>query len=56
MRLNSICCHDSCAVFVSGAQLLKAKAIQNRGQSEISAWDIHSQNNALQNGLHANVY
>ena len=23
---------------------------------EISTWDIHSQNNALQNGLHANVY
>ena len=33
-----------------------AKPFKWASQGEIATWDIHSQNNALQNGLHANVY
>ncbi|SFD84354.1 peptide/nickel transport system substrate-binding protein [Paracidovorax konjaci] len=33
-----------------------AKTFKWSSQGEISTWDIHSQNNALQNGIHANVY
>jgi len=33
-----------------------AKTFKWASQGEIATWDIHSQNNALQNGLHANVY
>ena len=33
-----------------------AKTFKWASASEISTWDIHSQNNALQNGLHAAVY
>ncbi len=35
---------------------VQAKPFKWASQGEISTWDIHSQNNALQNGLHANVY
>ena len=43
------------AVFVA-APAAQAKPFKWASQGEISTWDIHSQNNALQNGLHANVY
>ena len=33
-----------------------AKTFKWASQGEISTWDIHSQNNALQNGIHAYVY
>lgn len=33
-----------------------AKTFKWSSQGEISTWDIHSQNNALQNGIHAFVY
>ena len=35
---------------------LHAKTFKWASAGEISTWDIHSQNNALQNGLHAAVY
>ena len=34
----------------------QAKTFKWASAGEISTWDIHSQNNALQNGLHAAVY
>jgi peptide/nickel transport system substrate-binding protein len=36
--------------------VVHAKTFKWASQGEIATWDIHSQNNALQNGLHANVY
>jgi peptide/nickel transport system substrate-binding protein len=36
--------------------LAQAKTFKWASAGEISTWDIHSQNNALQNGLHAAVY
>ena len=38
------------------APALHAKPFKWASQGEIATWDIHSQNNALQNGIHANVY
>lgn len=38
------------------APAAQAKTFKWASQGEISTWDIHSQNNALQNGIHANVY
>ena len=35
---------------------VQAKTFKWASQGEISTWDIHSQNNALQNGIHAYVY
>ena len=35
---------------------VSAKTFKWSSQGEISTWDIHSQNNALQNGIHAYVY
>jgi len=38
------------------ASSVTAKTFKWASAGEISTWDIHSQNNALQNGLHAAVY
>jgi peptide/nickel transport system substrate-binding protein len=38
------------------APALQAKPFRWTSAAEISTWDIHSQNNALQNGIHAAVY
>lgn len=38
------------------APALQAKPFRWASAGEISTWDIHSQNNALQNGIHAAVY
>src|SRR5690606_23680552 len=38
------------------APALHAKTFKWSSQGEIATWDIHSQNNALQNGLHAHVH
>jgi len=35
---------------------VQAKTLKWASAGEISTWDIHSQNNALQNGIHAAVY
>ena len=39
-----------------GTAAVQAKTFKWTSAGEISTWDIHSQNNALQNGLHAAVY
>ena len=41
---------------VLAATAVQAKTFKWASAGEISTWDIHSQNNALQNGLHAAVY
>ncbi|TFY97321.1 ABC transporter substrate-binding protein [Ramlibacter rhizophilus] len=38
------------------APAVQAKTFKWASAAEISTWDIHSQNNALQNGIHAAVY
>ncbi len=45
-----------CAALALSAAGLHAKTFKWASAGEISTWDIHSQNNALQNGLHAAVY
>ena len=56
MKLNfSLLSLAAAAAFVA-APAVQAKPFKWASQGEISTWDIHSQNNALQNGLHANVY
>ena len=44
-----------CAMLGLGA-MAQAKPFKWTSSSDIATWDIHSQNNALQNGIHANVY
>jgi peptide/nickel transport system substrate-binding protein len=44
------------AVAFAMTPAVQAKPFKWASQGEIATWDIHSQNNALQNGLHANVY
>jgi len=45
-----------CAALSLATSHLHAKTFKWASAGEISTWDIHSQNNALQNGLHAAVY
>ena len=45
----------ACAMAL-GAAGAHAKTFQWSSASDISTWDIHSQNNGLQNGIHAAVY
>ena len=44
-----------CAMLSLGA-VAQAKPFKWTSSSDIATWDIHSQNNALQNGIHAAVY
>ncbi|WP_296507400.1 ABC transporter substrate-binding protein [Rhodoferax sp.] len=44
------------ATMAFGATALQAKTFKWSSASDIATWDIHSQNNALQNGIHAAVY
>ena len=44
------------AAAMAAAPSLHAKPFKWASAGEISTWDIHSQNNALQNGIHAAVY
>lgn len=44
------------AALCAAAPLVHAKPFKWTSQGDISSWDIHSQNNALQSGIHANVY
>ena len=44
------------AALVLGLPLVHAKPFKWSSAGEIATWDIHSQNNALQNGIHAAVY
>ena len=45
----------ACAMAL-GAAGVSAKTFQWTSASDIPSWDIHSQNNALSNGIHAAVY
>ncbi|MFZ2737614.1 MAG: ABC transporter substrate-binding protein [Burkholderiaceae bacterium] len=45
-----------CAALALGSTGLLAKSFKWTSASDIASWDIHSQNNALQNGIHAAVY
>lgn len=44
------------AVLAMGSGPLHAKTFKWSSASDIATWDIHSQNNGLQNGIHASVY
>ncbi|EYC52688.1 ABC transporter substrate-binding protein [Hylemonella gracilis str. Niagara R] len=44
------------AACVIGSTGLQAKTFKWSSASDIATWDIHSQNNALQSGIHAAVY
>ncbi|MCI5067802.1 ABC transporter substrate-binding protein, partial [Acidovorax sp.] len=56
MKLKYSLLAVAAAAALLAAPALQAKPFKWASQGEISTWDIHSQNNALQNGLHANVY
>ncbi|MDY0107665.1 MAG: ABC transporter substrate-binding protein, partial [Giesbergeria sp.] len=56
MKLNASLLSIAAAAALLAAPAVQAKPFKWASQGEISTWDIHSQNNALQNGLHANVY
>ena len=45
-----------CAAMALGAASTHAKTFKWTSASDIPTWDIHSQNNALANGVHASVY
>ncbi|RJP63969.1 MAG: ABC transporter substrate-binding protein [Comamonadaceae bacterium] len=45
-----------CAAVALGAGSVHAKTFKWTSASDIPTWDIHSQNNALANGVHASVY
>ena len=44
------------ALVLAAAPMAYAKPFKWASQGEISTWDVHSQNNALQNNIHAFVY
>ena len=44
------------ALALSGGVTAQAKTFKLTSASDIPTWDIHSQNNALANGVHASVY
>jgi len=43
------------AALALGLSVTHAKPFKWSSAGEIATWDIHSQNNALQNGIHAAV-
>ncbi|TAH11223.1 MAG: ABC transporter substrate-binding protein [Curvibacter sp.] len=53
MKLSTIAL---CAALAVGSTGIQAKTFKWASASDIATWDIHSQNNALQNGIHAAVY
>lgn len=44
------------AIVAMAGTAVQAKTLRWASAAEIATWDIHSQNNALQNGIHAAVY
>jgi peptide/nickel transport system substrate-binding protein len=52
---HALLCAAAAAALVAGLPA-HAKTFRWASAGEISTWDIHSQNNALQNGIHAAVY
>ncbi|MBY0467087.1 MAG: ABC transporter substrate-binding protein, partial [Burkholderiales bacterium] len=45
-----------CAVLALAGAAVQAKTFKWTSASDVPTWDIHSQNNALANGIHASVY
>jgi len=56
MRFKTALLCAAAAAALAAAPALQAKTFRWASAGEISTWDIHSQNNALQNGIHAAVY
>ena len=56
MTYRFTCMTLAAAAAIAAAPLAQAKTFRWASAGEISTWDIHSQNNALQNGIHAAVY
>ena len=56
MRIKQALLCAAAAAAVMAAQPALAKTFRWASAGEIATWDIHSQNNALQNGIHAAVY
>ncbi|CAA9437594.1 MAG: ABC transporter, substrate-binding protein (cluster 5, nickel/peptides/opines), partial [uncultured Ramlibacter sp.] len=54
LKLTMLCVAATAALLAAPG--LHAKTFRWASAGEISTWDIHSQNNALQNGIHAAVY
>jgi peptide/nickel transport system substrate-binding protein len=53
LKLTMLCAAVAAVLAAPG---LHAKTFRWASAGEISTWDIHSQNNALQNSIHASVY
>ncbi len=56
MKLRTVAASALSVCLALGAVQAHAKTFKWSSASDISTWDIHSQNNALQNGIHAAVY
>ncbi len=56
MRIKQALLCIAAAAAMAAAQPALAKTFRWASAGEIATWDIHSQNNALQNGIHAAVY
>ncbi|MBS0507460.1 MAG: ABC transporter substrate-binding protein [Proteobacteria bacterium] len=56
MQLRALFLSLAAASMLAAVPAAQAKTFKWASQGEISTWDIHSQNNALQNGIHAYVY
>ena len=55
MRINALILSLAAACAAAVVPAAHAKTFKWASQGEISTWDIHSQNNALQNGLHSSM-
>ena len=55
MQLRALFLSMVAASMLAAAPAAHAKTFKWASQGEISTWDIHSQNNALQNGLHSSM-
>ena len=56
MQFRALFLSMAAASVLAAAPVAHAKTFKWASQGEISTWDIHSQNNALQNALHSYVY
>ncbi|MET0312335.1 MAG: ABC transporter substrate-binding protein [Burkholderiaceae bacterium] len=56
MKLNIALLSAAVAAALAAAPAVNAKTFKWTSASDIPTWDIHSQNNALGNGVHAAVY
>lgn len=56
MRLHALILSFSAAFALAAVPMAHAKTFKWASQGEIATWDIHSQNNALQNAIHSYVY